>query len=105
VVGFASLWIVGLAIVLAALGFADYNRQTAKCGFRQEVGRPAYQVAIDAGLALFCLGQLGAAQPWWQTVLWGLLALAFAAMSAGAVRKLRQPAKVEEEPEPEGLRK
>ncbi len=87
-VGFAALWIVGLAVVLAALGFADYNRQTAKRGFRQELKRPAYQLPIQAGLAMFCLGQLGASQPWWQTALWGGLALAFIGMSVGAFRQI-----------------
>jgi hypothetical protein len=89
-VGLASLWITGLALILAALGFADYHAARAGRKFRQEIGRPAVQSAINFGLMLFCLGLIGSARAWWETVLWAVLAAAFAAYTFRALRQMRR---------------
>lgn len=78
-VGLAVLWIVGLAIVLVTLGMGDYEAKESRERFLNVVRRPTYQAAIDGGLALFCAGQMGSNEPWWQTTLWGLLLVWFAA--------------------------
>ncbi len=77
-VGFAALWILGLAIVLSALGFASYEARPAGEKLRERLKRPGYQRAINAGLTLFCLGMAGTAGSWWERILWGLLGAAFA---------------------------
>jgi protein-tyrosine phosphatase len=92
-VGFASLWITGLAVVLATLGFVDYSAGLADRKFRQEVGRPDYQAAINIGLTAFSLGLLGSSRTWWETALWGVLAVAFAAFAIQALRRQRQAGK------------
>ena len=76
-VGFASLWILGLSLILSVLGFVDYHARGNKRRFRDELKEPGYQVGINAGLVLFCLGLIGSARAWWESVLWGLLAAAF----------------------------
>jgi len=92
-VGFASLWITGLAIILSALGFADYHAAAGGRKFRQEVKRPAYQAAINFGLVAFGLGQIGSSRAWWETVLWGVLAAVFAGYAIRDLRRLRREGK------------
>lgn len=89
-VGLASLWITGLAVILTALGFADYHAARAGRKFPQEAGRPAYQSVINFGLMLFSLGLIGSSRAWWETVLWAVLAAAFAGYMFRALRQLRR---------------
>ena len=77
-VAFAALWIIGLAVILSALGFAYYEAAQADEKLRTRLRRPVYQRALNAGLTLFCLGMIGSADALWERVLWVLLALAFA---------------------------
>jgi hypothetical protein len=85
-VGFASLWIIGLAVILAALGFADYHAKASGGRFRDELRKSIYQAWINVGLSLFCLGLLGSSESWWESVLWGLLSVAFIAFSISSFR-------------------
>jgi hypothetical protein len=89
-VGFAALWITGLALILSAIGFADYHAARAGRKFRAEVGRPGYPPVINAGLMLFCLGMIGSARAWWEAVLWAVLTAAFAAYAIRALREMRR---------------
>ena len=86
-VGFAALWITGLAVVLSALGFADYHASREKQRTRDLLKRSAYQVAIIGGLTLFCLGLIGSTSEIWETLLWGFLAIAFAWFSWSSWRE------------------
>jgi len=81
-VGFSSLWILGLSIILTVLGFADFHAKTRKRRFREELRGVEYQRFINIGLALFCLGLLGSSSTWWEKVLWGILALSFTFFAA-----------------------
>ena len=85
-VGFAALWIVGLAVILSAFGFAYYEAGQAEEKLRTRLRRPAFQRALNAGLTLFCLGMIGSAEALWEQVLWGLLAAAFAFYTWGSWR-------------------
>ena len=76
-VGFASLWILGLAVILSVFGFVDYHAKAGGTRFRDELRKPIFQAWINAGLTLFCLGLLGSSGAWWESVLWGILAVAF----------------------------
>ncbi len=76
-VGFASLWILGLAVILATLGFADYYANRDSRRLREILKKPGYRATVNAGLTLFCLGLMGFSRTWWETVLWGLFAVAF----------------------------
>jgi hypothetical protein len=76
-VGFASLWIVGLAVLLTVLGFANYHADLEARRMRDLLRETDYQMAINAGLTLFCLGLIGSARTWWERLLWGALALSF----------------------------
>ncbi len=83
-VGFASLWILGLALILTTLGFANFHAHTGSKRMREVLGEPGYRAAVNAGLTLFCLGLLGSSLSWWETVLWGLLAAAFLSYTIAA---------------------
>jgi len=85
-VGFASLWILGLAVILTALGFADYHAHTGSKRMREVLKEPGYSVAVNTGLALFCLGLLGSSRAWWETVWWASLAVAFMVFTITALR-------------------
>ena len=89
-IGFAASWVTGLAIILSALGFADYHAATSGRRFREEVARPRVSASINLGLMLFCLGLTGSARAWWETALWIVLAVAFAAYAARALLRLRR---------------
>ena len=65
-VAFSSLWILALAVILTALGFADYHASVESCGARELLRRPGYRMAINGGVAFFCLGQLGSSGAWWE---------------------------------------
>jgi hypothetical protein len=86
-VGFSAAWILGLAVVLAALGFADFQARLHGRRFRDQVRLPAYQAPIDIGLALFCLGMAGSAGGVWEVALWGALAAGFVYLAARSVRR------------------
>lgn len=82
--GFASLWILGLAVILATLSFADYHANRGSKRRREVLGEPGYRAAVNTGLTLFCLGLLGSSRTMWETVLWGLLAAAFLSYTIAA---------------------
>lgn len=77
-VGFGAMWITGLAVILSALGFADYHAHQEGVSIRDLLNCSGYQMAINGGLTLFCLGLIDTSRNWWETVLWVLLAGAFA---------------------------
>ncbi|MGA2819829.1 MAG: hypothetical protein ABSF61_04125 [Anaerolineales bacterium] len=90
-VGISSLWILGLAVVLSALGFADYCAAVHHERWRDVLGRSSYQMALNGGLALFSLGMLGSTNAWWERLLWGLLAAAFLAYGLAGLRQRLRP--------------
>ena len=78
-VGFSSLWILGLSIILTAFSAADYeaSRAPSQARTRDVLRMPGYQAALWGGMVLFCLGLLGSARAWWEGVLWIGFAIAF----------------------------
>ena len=77
-VGFGAMWITGLAVILSALGFADYHAHQEGVSIRDLLKCSGYQMAINGGLTLFCLGLIDTSRNWLETVLLALLAGAFA---------------------------
>ncbi len=84
-----ALWVAGLAAVLATLSHARYTAAICEDKWRLVLGRPVYERALNLSLLLFSLGMsVQTATPWWQSLLWLLLAAAFAAQAWGAQRRL-----------------
>ncbi|MCS7287075.1 MAG: hypothetical protein RMK30_09115 [Anaerolineae bacterium] len=72
-----SLWIVGLAIILATLSWANYEAKTFRIPLRKTLTRSVFRRFMDLGLALFCLGLAMGASRWWERILWFVLSLAW----------------------------
>ncbi len=75
-----TLWIVGLAIGLAALSYADWRRRTTAppASFRHALAEPGFQATASLGLTLFCVGLALGSAAGWQIVAWAVLGLIFA---------------------------
>jgi hypothetical protein len=72
-----SLWILGLAVLLAVLSWAHWVASTEGKQLRAVLGRPRTRQGLDLGLFLFCAGLAATGRAWWERVLWGLLAAAW----------------------------
>ena len=86
-----TLWITGLAVVLAALSWANWEAKTGGERLRAALERPAIRRAIDGGLALFCVGLAVGAEQWWERALWGLLGAVWVALMAWPSRRPSVP--------------
>jgi hypothetical protein len=87
-VGFGALWIGGLALLLAAVSLADYEAHQRQARLAAVLNGGGYPLALNAGLALFCLGMLDGGRAWWEIALWAGLALAFAYQAGRAALRL-----------------
>lgn len=76
-VGLAALWIVGLALLVAALSRADYCAREKKRPFTQVLRQPSFQSPMNLGGVCFSAGMAATAQSAIESLLWGLLALFF----------------------------
>lgn len=85
-----ALWIVGLSIVLA--GFSHASWQAARQGVRLRglLARPAFQIMLAGGLALFAAGLAWGSTRRWERLAWLALLLLFAWQGIGAARLLRR---------------
>lgn len=72
-----SLWIVGLAIILAALSMAYYQAGREHVPLRRQLGGSGFLAPLSAGMVLGCLGMLLGSERWWEWGLWGLLTVYF----------------------------
>jgi len=72
-----ALWILGLALILAALSWARWIAVRENVRFRVALRYPGVARALDGGLMLFCAGLAATARIGWERVLWGVLAVGF----------------------------
>ncbi len=70
-----SGWIVGLAIDLAVLSYADWKSHHIGQRLRDALGQAAIRFPLWGGLTLFCLGVALSGGRWWERLLWGVLAV------------------------------
>jgi hypothetical protein len=69
-----SLWIAGLAVLLAVLSWARWIAAGERIPMRAVLARTRPRQVLHLGLALFCAGLALTGRAWWECVLWGLLA-------------------------------
>lgn len=77
-VGASAMWLGGLSVLLASLSWANYVAPLRRRSFRAVLAEPAYQLVLNGGLGLFCVGW--AVMPeiaWWERSLWGGATVAF----------------------------
>ncbi len=85
-----SLWIFGAAILLATISWSFYAAAVAGIGWRSSLMTPGFTLSSAIGTALVMLGlgfQRGT--PFWQSLLWLLLALIFILIAWLAYREWR----------------
>lgn len=87
-----GLWILGLAVALAAFSYADWRRRLndPRLTLRQALGQPTFQAAWSLGLLLFCAGLAMTSDAQWQTVAWTVLALVFLYLGGSAMLQVRR---------------
>jgi putative inorganic carbon (hco3(-)) transporter len=70
-----SIWLAGLALILAYLSFADYARASAGLSIREVWRTPTATPWIRLGELLFCTGMGLTSASWLERVLWSVLCL------------------------------
>jgi hypothetical protein len=74
-----GIWILGLAIIVATLSYADWlamlRSRTSRARMRDVLGQAAFRIALWSGLTLFCVGVALAGGRGWERILWGVLAV------------------------------
>lgn len=73
-----SLWIAGLAILLAALSWAHWMASVKSSRLRVALAGSAARRMRSLGSFLFCAGLAATGRAWWEWALWGGLTLWFA---------------------------
>ena len=80
----ASLWIVGLASLLATISYGFWYSRARELGLRQSFKVPRILVPFCLSLELFSIGLAMNGRtgfhpaPWWESMVWSVLALMFA---------------------------
>jgi multisubunit Na+/H+ antiporter MnhB subunit len=75
---FNGLWVLGAAVILAALSLACYEGHRRGERLRIRLAAPGFQMWLLAGLFLIGLAAALLGPRWWERVLWGV----FCAVSA-----------------------
>ena len=70
-----SIWLVGLAICLATVSYADWQAHATGVRLRVTLETPSYALALLGGLALVGLGVALSAEQWWARLVWALIAI------------------------------
>jgi small-conductance mechanosensitive channel len=76
-----ALWIIGLALALAAVSHASWQAAQHHEKLRTWLGQPSYQIYFDLAAVLFCLGMAATSRRVWEIILWSGLAVLFIAQA------------------------
>lgn len=63
-----SLWIAGLAVLLAVLSWANWTAHGAQVPMRAVLARDGPRRVLHLGLALLCAGLAATGRAWWECV-------------------------------------
>lgn len=72
-----ALWILGLAVILATISWANWKATIALDWIHFSLAKPHIGLSMDTGGFLFCAGLAASTHRWWEQSLWVLLAAAF----------------------------
>ncbi len=64
-VGRGALWIMGLAIILAAFSYVEWWRIRHRWRLRRALNTPRFLLPFSVGMSLFCIGLGLSSQQWW----------------------------------------
>ncbi|MCP4357244.1 MAG: hypothetical protein GY796_04405 [Chloroflexi bacterium] len=72
---FNSLWILGLAIILATISYTYWEAQERETSFRKLLGRPMFEIWFWISAFFITLGLAGTSKAVWETVVWIIFTL------------------------------
>ncbi len=84
--GETAIWVLGLAIVLAAWSWNEWWAHVHGHRLREVLGEARFQVPFSVGLFLLCVGMALTESVRWKAAVWVVLALLFAWQGAQAWR-------------------
>jgi hypothetical protein len=80
-----ALWILGLAVILAAFSYHNWLRQELGRSFRTQWREPGWRVPHYAGLILIAVSMvLMAGAPVWERAVWAVLAMVWSRQAYAA---------------------
>lgn len=85
-VAFNALWIIGCALILAALSYANWLAHLRGVRTRQLLSAPTFQLPFSIGLGLISCGLFWLSRGWLEHALWAILTLLFAWQTWGLRR-------------------
>lgn len=85
-----ALWILGLAVILAALSYADWWAGVNHQRFRAALRLPLFQIPFNLGMMLFAAGLASTSRSWWEIGAWSALVLLFGWQTIGSWQARRQ---------------
>ena len=71
-----TLWIAGLAVLLAVWSLGYYEGQRFSRPVRRVLAQQGYALSLTIGWVLFCAGMVATESRLWARVLWGGLGVA-----------------------------
>lgn len=86
---FGAMWVWGLALALTTASIAGWVARERSLRLRPVLGSRDYIVPIELGGVLFSVGLAYGTNPWWETMLWLLVAAAFAFDAVATYRRGR----------------
>jgi hypothetical protein len=86
---FNALWVVGSALILAVLSYANWLAYMRGMHTRQLLGSSPFQLPLSIGLGLVSLGLFFLGRGWLEHFLWVVFVVLFAWQAWGSWRKSR----------------
>ncbi|MGC9397102.1 MAG: hypothetical protein ACP5J4_19840 [Anaerolineae bacterium] len=87
-----SLWILGLAVLLAVWSYASYEASRRKQKVRHVIHELGYALALNAGMVLFLAGMATTEDRVWARILWIVIGLGVIAESVWRIVQHRKGA-------------
>ena len=81
-----ALWILGLAIILAAFSYSDWRAARQGLKLRQVLNLPSFQIPLSLGLMFVSLALVFLGKTWWERLIW----LAFVGIFAFQLWQMRK---------------
>jgi len=73
-----ALWVIGLAVVLAAISWSFYAASRSAVSVRRQLAAPGFNLAASLGMMLVMLGLALQSEALWQIPIWLVMAVIFA---------------------------
>ena len=92
-VGLNSLWILGLAMILAAFSYHQWLAGETARRLRDVLAQPSWKLPFSAGMLLTSIGfGYGLAERWWEKAVWTALAISYGCQLVRVLRQERKKA-------------